>query len=159
GVDGTYRLLKNIVGLWLLQQCRRALAERGKNFSYEQLVQMSSDAPAFRSFVNPNDDRFLNPPDMPKAIQEFCRETGQPIPETEGSLVRRILESRALTYATVLEGLEELISGKVDVLHVVGGGSRNQVLNAFTAGACGRPVIAGPVEATVLGNVLLQARA
>ncbi|HEY2083176.1 MAG TPA: rhamnulokinase [Verrucomicrobiae bacterium] len=158
GIDGTYRLLKNIMGLWLVQGCRRAFAEKGRDYSYEQLVQMAEEAPAFRSLVNPNDDRFLNPPDMPKAIQDFCRETGQPIPENEGQLVRCVFESLALTYATVLDGLEELTGTKIEVVHVVGGGSRNKILNSFTANACGRPVITGPVEATVLGNLLVQAR-
>jgi rhamnulokinase len=158
GIDGTYRLLKNIMGLWLVQGCRRAFAEKGSDYSYEQLVQKADEAAAFRSLVNPNDDRFLNPPDMPKAIQDFCRETGQPIPENEGQLVRCVFESLALTYATVLDGLEELTGTKIEVVHVVGGGSRNKVLNSFTANACGRPVVTGPVEATVLGNVLVQAR-
>jgi rhamnulokinase len=158
GVDGTYRLLKNIMGLWLVQQCRRAFAEKGREFSYEQLAQMAAESAPFRSLVNPNNDRFLNPPDMPKAIQDFCRETGQPIPETEGQFARCIFESLALTYATVLNGLEELTGTKIEVVHVVGGGARNKVLNPFTASACGRPVVTGPVEATVLGNLLVQAR-
>ena len=158
GVDGTYRLLKNIMGLWLVQQCRRAFAEKGREFSYDQLAQMASDAPAFRSLVNPNDDRFLNPPDMPKAIQDFCRETGQPVPEREGQFARCVFESLALTYAEVLDGLEGLTGTKIEVVHVVGGGSRNKVLNPFTASACGRPVVTGPVEATVFGNLLVQAR-
>jgi rhamnulokinase len=158
GIDGTYRLLKNIMGLWLIQQCRRAFADKGKEFTYEQLAQMASEAPAFRSFVDPDDSRFINPPDMPAAIQEFCRDTGQPVPETEGQLARCIFESLALTYARVLAGLEELTGTKVEIVHVVGGGSRNKVLNAFTANACGRPVTAGPVEATVFGNLLVQAR-
>jgi len=158
GVDGTYRLLKNIMGLWLAQQCRRAFVEKGKEYSYDQLVQMASEAPAFRSLINPDDDRFLNPPDMPAAIQDFCRETGQPVPETEGQFMRCVFESLALTYAAVLEGLEELTGTKIEMIHVVGGGSRNKVLNPFTASACGRPVICGPVEATVFGNVLVQAR-
>ena len=158
GVDGTYRLLKNIMGLWLVQQCRRAFAEKGKEISYEQLVQMAAEAPAFRSLVDPNDDRFLNPPNMPAAIQDFCRETGQPVPETEGQLARCVFESLALTYAEVLEGLEGLTGTKIEAVHIVGGGSRNKVLNQFTANACGRPVIAGPVEATVFGNLLVQAR-
>jgi len=158
GVDGTYRLLKNIMGLWLLQQSRRAFAEKGKEFSYEELQRMASEAPAFRSLVNPNDDRFLRPRDMPAAIQEFCRETNQPIPETEGQIARCIFESLALIYASVLEGLEGLTGTKIEVVHIVGGGSRNKLLNSFTANACGRPVVGGPVEATVLGNLLVQAR-
>jgi rhamnulokinase len=158
GFGGTYRLLKNIMGLWLLQQSRRAFAEKGKEYSYEELERMASEAPAFRSLVNPNDDRFLNPPDMPAAIQDFCRETNQPIPETEGQIARCIYESLALIYASVLEGLEGLTGTKVEVVHIVGGGSRNKSLNSFTANACGRPVVSGPVEATVLGNLLVQAR-
>jgi rhamnulokinase len=158
GVDGTYRLLKNIMGLWLLQQCRRSWLEKGKDLSYEQLAQMASEASAFRSFVNPDDQRFLNPSDMPQAIQEYCRETNQPVPETEGQLARCVLESLALTYAEVLDGLEQLTGNKIDVLHIVGGGSRNKWLNTFTANASNRPVVAGPVEATVLGNLLVQAR-
>lgn len=158
GIDGTYRLLKNIMGLWLVQQCRRAFAEKGNEYSYEQLTQMASEAAAFRSLVDPNDDRFLNPPDMPAAIQDFCRETGQPVPETPGQFARCVFESLALTYAGVLGGLEELTGTKIEVVHVVGGGSRNKLLNPFTASACARPVVTGPVEATVLGNVLVQAR-
>jgi len=158
GVDGTYRLLKNIMGLWLAQQCRRAFAEKGNDLSYEQLVQLASEAPPFRSFVDPDDNRFLNPPDMPKAIREFCRETGQPAPENEGQFARCVFESLALKYASVLGGLEELTGVKIEVLHIVGGGSQNKLLNQFAANACARPVLAGPVEATVLGNVLVQAR-
>jgi len=158
GVDGTYRLLKNIMGMWLLQQSRRAFAEKGKELSYEQLERMAAEAPAFRSLVNPNDDRFLNPPDMPSAIQDFCRETNQPVPETEGQVARCIFESLALIYASVLDGLEGLTGMKIEVVHIVGGGSRNKSLNSFTANACGRPVVSGPVEATVLGNLLVQAR-
>jgi rhamnulokinase len=158
GVDGTYRLLKNIMGLWLAQQCRRAFVEKGNNYSYEQLAQIAAEAPAFRSFVDPNDDRFLNPPDMPAAIQDFCRETSQPIPETEGQLARCVYESLALTYASVLDGLEQLTRTKIEAVHIVGGGSRNELLNRFTANAANRPVLAGPVEATVMGNLLVQAR-
>jgi rhamnulokinase len=158
GIDGTYRLLKNIMGLWLLQQCRRSFAENGKELTYDQLAQLATEAPAFRSFVDPDDSRFLNPPDMPKAIQDFCRETSQPVPETEGQFARCIFESLALTYARVLKGLEELTGVKIEMLHIVGGGSQNKLLNSFTANASGRPVLAGPIEATVFGNVLVQAR-
>jgi rhamnulokinase len=112
-----------------------------------------------RSFIDPDDARFLNPPDMPATIQSFCRDTGQVVPETEGSLVRCALESLALKYQTVLGWLEELTGNPIEVIHVVGGGSRNELLNQFTANACNRPVLAGPVEATVLGNLLVQARA
>lgn len=158
GVDGTYRLLKNIMGLWLAQQCRRAFAEKGNEISYEKLVHLAGEAQAFRSLVDPDDDRFLNPPNMPVAIQEFCRDTGQPAPETEGQFARCVYESLALKYASVLDGLEDLTGTKIEVLHIVGGGCQNKLLDQFAANACGVPVLAGPVEATVLGNVLVQAR-
>ncbi len=159
GLDGTYRLLKNIMGLWLVQQCNRAFAARGKKYNYAELAQLASRAPALRSLVNPDDARFLNPPDMPKAIQEFCRETSQTVPRSEGELVRCAYESLALKYRQVLGWLEELTGNTIEVLHIVGGGSRNNILNQFTADACQRPVIAGPVEATAMGNLLVQARA
>jgi rhamnulokinase len=158
GVDGTYRLLKNIMGLWLVQQCKRAFDARGSTRDYGELVRLASEAPPLRSLINPDDGRFLNPQDMPKAIQDFCRETRQPIPETEGDLVRCALESLALKYRVVLGWLGEIAGERVEVIHIVGGGSRNQLLNQFTADACGRRVIAGPTEATVLGNLLMQVR-
>jgi len=159
GFGGTYRLLKNIMGLWLVQQCKRSFERRGKETDYPALVKLAGAEPALRSFVDPNDQRFLNPPDMPRAIQEFCRETNQPIPESEGALVRCTLESLALEYQRVLSALEEVSGVRVEVIHIVGGGSRNDLLNQFTANACGRTVLAGPVEATALGNLLVQARA
>jgi len=159
GVDGTYRLLKNIMGLWLVQQCRRAFEARGRSFTYPELVQRASEAAPLRSLVNPDDPRFLNPPDMPRAIQEFCQETGQPVPRSEGELVRCAFESLALRYRQVLGWLEELVGRRLDVIHIVGGGSQNRLLNQFTADACQRPVITGPAEATAMGNVLTQMRA
>ena len=158
GVDGSYRLLKNIMGLWLLQRCRLSFESRGLPHDYERLIQMAKAAPPLRSLIDPDDSRFLNPPDMPEAIAGFCRETGQPPPLTEGDLVRCVLESLALKYNLVLGWIEELTSCRVEVIHVVGGGARNALLNQFTADACQRRVLAGPVEATVLGNVLMQAR-
>lgn len=160
GVDGTYRLLKNIMGLWLVQQCKRSF-ERcgGKELDYSGLVKLAEQVPRLQSFIDPNDQRFLNPPDMPRAIQEFCRETGQPVPESEGALVRCALESLALEYRRVLGALEEIGGSRVETIHIVGGGSRNHLLNEFTADACERTVLAGPVEATALGNLLVQARA
>ncbi|MBA4146623.1 MAG: rhamnulokinase [Verrucomicrobia bacterium] len=159
GVDGTYRLLKNIMGLWLVQRCKRAFDASGGELSYAELVTMAESAPALRSLVDPDDPSFLNPPDMPRAIQDFCGRTGQPVPQTEGELVRCALESLALKYAIVLGRLEELTGERVEVIHIVGGGSRNELLNQFTADACQRPVLAGPVEATVLGNLMMQLRA
>lgn len=156
GVNYTYRLLKNIMGLWLVQQCRRSFEVRGSKHSYADLVRLAAKAPALRSLVNPDDPSFFNPADMPNAIQAFCRKTGQPVPETEGALVRCALESLALKYRMVLLYLQELTGNRIDVIHIVGGGSQNDLLNQFTATACERPVLAGPVEATALGNVLIQ---
>jgi len=159
GVDGTYRLLKNISGLWLIQQCKRAFDNSGNRLDYAQLVRLAEAAPALRSIIDPDNAIFMNPADMPAAIQQFCRATRQPVPRTQGALVRCALESLALKYQTVLDCLEEIGGKRIEVIHVVGGGSRNDLLNQFAADACQRPVLAGPVEATVLGNVLLQARA
>jgi len=159
GLDGTYRLLKNIMGLWLVQQCKRAFDARGRKYEYGQLAQMAAKAPALRSIVNPDDPRFLNPPDMPKAIQDFCRETKQRVPKTEGELVRCAYESLALKYRQTLGWLEELTGTDIEVIHIVGGGSKSAILNQFTADACQRPVITGPIEATAMGNLLVQVRA
>jgi len=159
GVDGTYRLLKNIMGLWLVQQCKRSFDAAGRKYDYAQLAALAGKARPLRSIVDLNDPRFLNPPDMPKAIQDFCRETKQPIPNTAGELVRCAYESLALKYREVLESLEELTGDRIDVIHIVGGGSQSQLLNQFTADVCQRPVITGPVEATAMGNLLTQIRA
>jgi rhamnulokinase len=159
GLDGTYRLLKNIMGLWLVQQCKRSFDARGKNYDYAQLAEMAAKAPPLRSVVNPDDARFLNPKDMPKAIQDLCRETKQPVPKTEGELVRCAYESLASKYRQVLGWLEELGGQRVEVILIVGGGSQSKILNQFAADACQRPVLAGPVEATALGNLLVQVRA
>jgi rhamnulokinase len=158
GLDGTYRLLKNIMGLWLVQQCKRSFDARGKGYDYSELAKLAAKAPSLRFLVNPDDARFLNPPDMPKAIQDFCRETGQPIPRTPGELVRCAYESLALKYRQVLGWLEELTGNRIEAIHIVGGGSKIEILNQFTADACQRPVLAGPVEATATGNLLVQVR-
>ena len=159
GIDGTYRLLKNIMGLWLVQQCKRSFDAAGRTYDYAELAALAAKAKPFRSIVNLNDARFLNPPDMPKAIQEFCRETKQPVPKTEGELVRCAYESLALKYRETLGSLEELTGEKVEVIHIVGGGSQSRILNQFAADACQRPVVTGPVEATAMGNLLTQVKA
>ena len=159
GLDGTYRLLKNIMGLWLVQQCKRSFDARGRKYDYAQLAALAAKARPLRSIVDLNDQRFLNPPDMPKAIQEFCRETRQPVPKTEGELVRCAYESLALKYRETLGVLEELTGEQIEVIHIVGGGSQSQLLNQFAADACQRPVVTGPVEATAMGNLLTQVRA
>lgn len=159
GMDGTYRLLKNIMGLWLVQRCQRSLAAAGQNYDYVQLAELAAATRPFRSLVNPDAPRFLNPSDMPTAIRSFCRESRQPVPRTPGELVRCVYESLALTYREVLGSLEELTGEPIDTLHIVGGGSQNRLLSQFTANACQRNVVTGPVEATAMGNLLTQLRA
>ena len=159
GLDGTYRLLRNIMGLWLVQECKRSFDRHGASYDYGQLAKLAAGAPPLRSLINPDDARFLNPSDMPKAIQDFCRETSQPIPKSPAQLIRCAYESLALKYRQVLGWLEELTNNRIEVIHIVGGGSQSQILNRFTADACQRPVLAGPVEATAMGNLLVQARA
>jgi rhamnulokinase len=158
GIDGTYRLLKNIMGLWLVQECRRSFERSGKNLSYAELTHLAAEATPFQSLVDPDAAQFLAPPDMPGELRAWCRARGQKEPLSEGQLVRTSLESLALKYKLVLSRLEELAGSKVEVIHIVGGGTQNELLNQFTANACGRPVVAGPIEATALGNVLVQAR-
>jgi len=159
GLGGSYMFRKNIMGLWLLQECRRKWAEEGRSLGYDELVRMASSAEPFGSFVEPDHESFLAPGDMPGRIAEFCRATGQKPPEGEGPLVRCVLESLALKYRWVLERLEESLGIRAGVIHVVGGGSRNGLLCQLTADATGRPVVAGPDEATASGNVLVQAMA
>jgi len=158
GIDGTWRVLKNVMGLWLLQRCRFAFEERGAPCDYVEMVRLAAAARPGEAFIDPDDGRFLNPRDMPLAIAAYCRESGQPVPQSQGALIRCILESLALKYRFILESLTELTGERVEVVHIVGGGSQNRLLNQFTANACGCEVMAGPVEATVFGNVLVQAR-
>ncbi len=159
GIDGTFRVLKNITGLWLVQQCKKAFELRGKNLDYAVLTRLAESAPGPHAVLDPDDPRFANPPDMPAAIASYCRETNQPAPESEGALVRCALEGLAARYASVLAGLEELAGNRIDIIHIVGGGSRNPLLNQLAADRCRRQIVAGPVETTVLGNLLSQARA
>ncbi len=159
GLDGTYRLLKNIMGLWLVQQCKRSFDLKGRTYRYEDLSDLARQSTALRSIVDPDDARFLNPPDMPEAIRAYCRETHQTVPETEGELVRCAMESLALKYRLVLGWLEELTGIPTEIIHIVGGGSQNTLLNQMTADACQLPVVTGPVEATAMGNLLVQVRA
>ncbi len=154
GVAGTIRLLKNIAGLWLLQECRRAWSQEGSEFSYEQLALMAAEARPFSAAINP--DAFLEPGEMPRKIAAHCRDKGQEPPATPGEYARAILESLALRYRQVLESLEELSGRPIEVIHIVGGGSRNTVLNQFVADCTGRRVVAGPSEATAIGNILVQ---
>jgi rhamnulokinase len=159
GYGGSVRLLKNISGLWLVQECRRRWAGSGQDFDYTTLTELAAKAPPFVSIIDPTDARFLAPPDMPDAIASFCRETNQPAPDTPGAFVRCALESLALLYRRTLRQIEQLTGRKIERLHIVGGGSRNTLLNQFTADALQIPVLAGPIEATAAGNVLIQALA
>jgi rhamnulokinase len=144
-------------GMWLLQECRREWARAGTTYGYAELSELGARAPAFRSLVAPANERFLAPRSMTEAIAGFCRDTGQPVPEDVGQYVRCILESLALEYRAVIDRLEALLDRKLPVVHIIGGGSQNALLNQMTADSTGRPVYAGPVEATALGNVLVQA--
>ena len=157
GVGGTVRLLKNIMGLWLVQECRRAWERSGTTYNYDALMRLAAAAPAFVSVVDPDDAGFILPLDMPQALADYCRRTGQPAPGDPGAAVRCALESLALRYRWTLERLEELTGKRIDVIHIVGGGSQNTLLCQLTADACDRLVLAGPVEATAIGNVLVQA--
>ena len=157
GVGGRFRFLKNICGLWLLQACRRTW-QKDQPCSYEELVRAAEEAPAFRSLVDPDAETFLNPDDMPGAIREACRRSRQPVPDSMPAVTRCILESLALKYRHVLDQLRTVAPQPITQLYVIGGGSRNAVLNQFTANATGLPVSAGPAEATTAGNILMQAQ-
>jgi rhamnulokinase len=157
GFGGTIRFLKNLVGLWIVQECRRHWARVDREYSYGELTRLAMEAPPLRSLIEPDDLRFVRPEDMPAKVQEFCRDTAQPVPETPGQIIRCVLESLALLYRRSLDQLERLTGRALHTLHIVGGGSCNELLNQFTANATGRRVIAGPVEATAIGNLLVQA--
>jgi rhamnulokinase len=157
GYGDTVRLLKNIIGLWLIQESRRHWAKTGRKLGFTELEQLAVAAPPFVSLINPDDARFLSPDDMPKKIADFCRETGQPVPAGIGASVRCIYESLALFYRVTLRQAERLTGQKIERLHIVGGGSKDATLNQFTANAIKIPVLAGPTECAALGNMLIQA--
>jgi rhamnulokinase len=155
GAGGKTRLLKNIAGLWLLQECRRAWALGGVDYSYETLATMADSAPPFAAVIDP--DAFLEPGEMPEKICLHCKSKAQRPPDSPAAIARTIFESLALRYRQVLESLETVLGKKLEIIHIVGGGSRNRLLNQFVADATGRTVIAGPAEATAMGNILIQA--
>jgi len=159
GVGGRTRFLKNVMGLWLLQECRRHWAKRVKEYSYGELESLARRAPAFGPLVDPDNQAFLSPGDMPARIRSFCAETGQEPPREPGEYARCVFESLALRYRRVIAQAEGLSGQRVDVVHIVGGGARNALLCQLTADATGLPVVAGPVEATAMGNVMVQALA
>jgi rhamnulokinase len=157
GVGETIRFLKNIMGLWLVQECRRSLKQtEGRDYSYAELTALAESAPSGGPLVDATAHRFLAPPDMAQEIRAACAESGQPAPQDAGALIRCCLDSLAHAYRQALDGLEHLLGTKFDALHIVGGGSQNRLLNQLTADACGIPVVAGPSEATAIGNVLAQ---
>ena len=157
GVAGTIRLLRNVVGLWLVQESRRVLWPAGDPPSYAELADLAEAAPAFTAFIDPDDERFLRPGDLPARVRSFCAETGQPVPGDDGALIRVILESLALRYAVAVDELARASGHPVEAIQVVGGGSNNRLLCRLTASATGLPVRAGPVEATASGNLCVQA--
>jgi rhamnulokinase len=159
GYGNSVRLLKNIVGLWLIQESRRHWHKPGKKLEFAELETMAIAAKPFVSLINPDDSRFLSPDDMPKKVADFCRETGQPVPADIGACVRCIYESLALFYRVTLRKLERLTGQKIERLHIVGGGSKDATLNQFTANATKISVLAGPTECAALGNILVQAMA
>lgn len=157
-VDGGYRLLRNIMGLWIIQCCKRQWDNEAR-LSWDEVAQMAEAAPAFRSFIDVNDPVFYDGDDMPEKIQAYCAKTGQKVPETKGEIARTVYESLAMSYRDAFLGLEQLKQCSIDVLHIVGGGSRNRFLNQLTANVLDREVVAGPSEATAIGNIMAQAKA
>lgn len=156
GVQKTIRFLKNISGLWLIQECKKYWDQQGQVLSYSELAAAAQKAPALRSQINPDDPRFLNPDNMPQAIQEYCRESNQPVPNTIGEISRCIYESLAASYETTITRLEAMVGKKITTIHMVGGGIQAEILCQFTANATNRQVVTGPIEATAIGNMLVQ---
>ncbi len=159
GVEDTIRLLKNIMGLWLVQECKRQWQREGQDLSYGELAQMATKAKPFFAYINCDNSDFLAPGDMPARINKCLSNTGQKTTQDKGQMVRLVLESLALKYRRVLNAIEDVTGGTVDVLHIVGGGIQNELLCQFTADATGKKVITGPIEATASGNILMQAKA
>lgn len=158
GVEGTTRFLKNIMGMWLIQECRRAWMDE-KAYSWDEMVQLAQTAEPFKYLINPDDSSFLNPGNMPEAIKAFCRNTGQEEPESHAAIIRCVYDSLALKYRFTLEQLREVSKKPIRCIHIIGGGANNRFLNQLTADATGMKVIAGPAEATATGNILVQAKA
>ena len=159
GIEGTTRFLKNICGMWLYERCRKEWPEEVRKLSHPELQGSAMQVEAFRSIINPDDAMFANPASMIEAIQTFCHQTNQPVPESPAEICRCIFDSLALRYKQVFQWLQEFAPFKLDVLHIIGGGSLNKYLNQFTANATGATVLAGPQEGTAIGNIMLQAKA
>lgn len=159
GINKTSRFLKNLTGLWLIQECKRIWEKEDLNLKWDEIELKAKSAPSFRFFIDPNDLCFLNPQNMIDEIRNYCKTHDQEIPELIGEIARTIYESMAFNYKRAMLNLENILEKKIKVLHVIGGGSRNELLNQFTANALSIPVIAGPAEATAIGNILVQAHA
>jgi len=159
GVEGTTRFLKNICGMWLYERCRKEWPEEVRQLSHPELQGSAMQVEGFRSIINPDDDLFANPPSMIEAIQGYCRQTGQPVPEQPSEICRCIFDSLALRYRQVFQWLKEFADFDLNVLHIIGGGSLNKYLNQFTADSLGVEVLAGPQECTAIGNIMMQAKA
>jgi rhamnulokinase len=159
GLNNSIRFLKNVTGMWIIQECKRIWENEGKDFTWEDIVTEANKAPGFQYLIDPNNPIFLNPKNMIAAIQKFCEDQNQQIPESVGEISRMIFESLAFKYKEVVEKLEELIGKKIKILHVIGGGASNNLLNQFTANTLGIPIKVGPIEATAIGNILIQAYA
>jgi rhamnulokinase len=159
GVENTIRLLKNIMGLWLVQECRRQWQKEGADLSYKEITDMAEKAEPFVAHIDPNYSGFYSPGDMPKRINDYLTGTGQEPINNKGRMIRVILESLAFKYRSVMEAIEDITKKPIDVLHIVGGGIQNELLCQFTANATGKKVITGPIEATASGNILMQAKA
>ena len=156
GACDTFRFSRNVMGLWLVQECRRTWAHQGETYSYDELTEMAARSEPFLCVIDPDHEEFFKPGDMPVRIQDFCRTTGQPVPASKGAILRCALEGIALKYRWVLERLEEMLGHRLEPLYIVGGGTQNKLLSQFTADAIDRQVITGPVEATATGNILMQ---
>ena len=159
GIEGTTRFLKNICGMWLYERCRKEWPEEVRKLSHPELQGSAMQVEAFRSLINPDDAQFANPDSMINAIQQYCRKTNQPVPETPAEICRCIFDSLALRYKQVFQWMQEFAPFKLEVLHIIGGGSLNKYLNQFTANATGATVLAGPQECTAIGNIMMQAKA
>lgn len=159
GVGGRIRFLTNIMGLWLIQESRKTWQRQGKNYSFDELSEAAAEAEPFRSLIHPNHHSFMAPGDMPERIRQYCRESSQPIPEEPGQIIRTAMDSLVFHYKQSISNLEKITDEPVEVLHLVGGGTKDTMLNQFAANAIGRPIITGPTEATSIGNILTQAMA
>jgi rhamnulokinase len=158
GVEGTTRFLKNITGMWLLEQCRKEWEQQGTKYSYSEIVELSHSVAGFQSLIDPDYPEFANPPSMTKAIADYCLKSGQKVPQTHAEYIRCIFDSLALKYKQTIKSLQQLAPFPIEKLHVIGGGSQNKLLNQLTANSTGLPVVAGPSEATAIGNAMMQAK-